>query len=173
MSAPTTAPVNAAAGPRPWRPPLFVFQKIRVQGDGRFLTDHDGKAAVVAPVLDRYSDLVDLVAFDPVAPCEWFMRHGDMCPILGARLLAYEAEMGREVKMFPTPSDWLFAHGDGVCVLDWDVRLLPLFSGLGKARVDHLEASVAKELKERLKHNFWRDQPKIISPGGRASYVAR
>ncbi len=66
--------------------------------------------------------------------------------------------------IYPTPSTWLEAGGDGVCVIDWDMNLLHLFDGLD-LDVGQLQLATARRLAQRLQDNFRDHWPKIAGLG--------
>ena len=115
--------------------PRFGRARIQPVVGGTYRPDAAGQAAVIIAVHDRYGDLVDLVAWSPDRAFEWWPRHGDECPLLGARDLAVAADCRQPITLLSTPEQWLFAQFKPnshpvICVLDWGADLGPLFDGV-------------------------------------------
>ena len=137
-------PAGHPAINRPW----FGRARIATRPDGIYEPDLAGEWAVVAGAFDANGELGDLVAWFPERPGQWWRRTGDI-PVLGARELAIAADGGWSIWLFPTPNDWLFAHGDGVCIIDWAVPLDWLFDGV--ARVECPDPALGDRLARALR----------------------
>ena len=126
----------------------FGDARIATRPDGLYEPDPDGEWAVIAGVFDADDEIGDAVAWFEATPGRWWRRRGDI-PVLGARELAIAADGGWEIRLFPTPEDWLFAHGDGVCIIDWAVPLDGLFDGV--ARVECPDPALCDRLARALR----------------------
>jgi hypothetical protein len=129
----------------------------------------DGEPARVLPVDDRNGTIIDFVAYTDENPLEWFTRRGEGV-LLGARQLAGCENTGGPLRLFHCPEAWLQGHGWGVCILDWSVRLLPLFENI-ELDLGHLDPHVADIMERRLETNFRRGFPTITRKKG-ASHAA-
>lgn len=90
----------------------------RIRTTGRFYEPAiDGDHAIIVPVMDG-DELVDLIAFDPRRPTEWFARL-DSEPLLGASALSDQL-LGKPLHIFWSPLTWLQASCDGVVILDFN-----------------------------------------------------
>ena len=134
--------------------PRFVMARISPHSNGTFAPTENGQWAVTLGVDDRDGRLVDFVAYFLIAPATWWLRRREI-PILGAEKLSQAEFYQQPLRLFETPHDWLEARGDGVCVLSWDVDLLPIFQ-----QVFPIVCQSAR-LKRRLKSSFNMHQPRI------------
>lgn len=128
--------------------------RISPRTDGTFIRTENGQWAFTLGVDDRDGRLVDFVAYFLSAPATWWLRRREI-PILGAEKLSQAEFYQQPLRLFETPHDWLEARGDGVCVLSWDVDLLPIFQ-----QVFPIVCQSAR-LKKRLKSSFNKHQPRI------------
>jgi hypothetical protein len=88
----------------------------RARSAGKFYEpDPDGEYAIIVPVMNG-DELVDLIAFDPRQPAEWFVRLGGE-PLLGAGALADQL-LEKPLHIFKTPLSWLQGGCAGVVVAD-------------------------------------------------------
>ncbi len=136
------------------RCPSFVMTRIEPRQDGTFRPTESGQWAVTLAVDDREGRLVDFLAYLPSDPGTWWLRRREI-PILGAETLSRAEFYQQPLHLFETPHDWLEARGDGVCVLSWDVDLLPIFQ-----QVSPIVCQSAR-LKRRLTSSFNKHQPRI------------
>ena len=104
--------------------------QISPSRDGTYQPDPCGQWAAITGVHDRHGELVDLVAWRPDEPGQWWLRVGDETPFLGTRRLAMAAYYHDTITLHPNPQDWLLAGREGVCVLKWSWRLDDLFEGV-------------------------------------------
>lgn len=115
----------------------------------------DGRPAIIVPVFDAY-ELIDLLAFDPRKPEQWWLRVGAV-PLLGSDALG-EQLLGKPLRVFKTPLAWLLAGLDGVVILDLQ-RAFPDLSaaqyGLAAENPTHereLRKALAEIATRRLPH---------------------
>ena len=154
--------------------------------DGTWRADPSGAPAMLIPVHDRFGGWVDILAYHLDAPCEWRLRFGDECPILGAADLAQAAWYQEPVSLYSTPERWLRARchtrggdrlhhqggdhrhhhhhhqgGDAhhaICILHWGVAVGPLFEGVSRVECD------CPELRTRFRKSLRAWEPKTTSP---------
>ena len=114
-----------------WPGPIGVAP-IETHQIGIFDFAEHGRRALIMPVLSgpQYTDLVDLIAWFPDAPDQWWSRRYFSIP-LGADQLDIAVMGGNPVVLQPTPLDWLRSNGDGVVINDWvysspQVRAVPI-----------------------------------------------
>jgi hypothetical protein len=74
--------------------------------------------SVVPDSAVRVGDIIDIVAFDPKRPAEWWQVY-DTTDILGVAHLAC-ANAGEKLWLSSTPLNWLRAGARGICLLDLD-----------------------------------------------------
>ena len=134
--------------------PSFVLARIQPRTDGTFVPTESGQWAVTLGVDDRDGRLVDFLAYFLNTPGTWWLRRREI-PILGAETLSRAEFYQQPLRLFETPHDWLKARGGGVCVLSWDIDLLPIFQ-----QVSPIICQSAR-LKSRLKTSFNKHQPRI------------
>ncbi len=162
--------------------------RVAFLDDGTWRADPSGAPAVMIPVLDRFNDWVDILAYHVNDPCEWRLRFGDSCPLLGAEALAMATYYHDPVTLCSTPERWLRArcrtlgdghldhlgdvdldhlgddqhHGDdqhqAICILHWGVELGPLFEGVSRIECD------SPELRDRFRKAIRSWEPKITAP---------
>ena len=113
--------------------------------------DGGGVQALVLPVLDG-QQLVDMVAFSPLSPDQWYLRRGDG-RILGSGGGMADWDTGmEEIRIFATPMDWMIAGGDGICVLTWDERAIRDLMALGgRVRLMADSHQLAAHIEEQMK----------------------
>ena len=64
--------------------------------------------------------IIDIVAFDPEKPDEWFLRTGNAWALgMDAIAEARDNWTGNRIFLSATPLDWLRAGMRGACVIDW------------------------------------------------------
>ncbi len=63
--------------------PAFGAERIITSSAGTFSYNRHGLLALTLAVEDRHGDIVDVVAWGR-DPCRWWLRRGDLTPILGA-----------------------------------------------------------------------------------------
>jgi hypothetical protein len=98
-----------------------------------------GKRAFLLPAapLDDDEDIVDLVAWHPDEPCQWWSRLG-VAPILNPAAID-RAEIFREpLSLHSSPMAWLQAGGEGAVVLDASADLRLHLGGIGTIICDDL-----------------------------------
>lgn len=82
-----------------------------------------GEYAIIMPVID-VDELVELIAFDPRTPNQWFQRIG------GERLLGGDALggqlLGNPLRIYRTPLSWMKRRRDGIVVFDIDRAFIDL-----------------------------------------------
>lgn len=137
---------------------------VRIAGknDGTFSFDPDGRLAVLIPVRDRFGEIVDMAAFFQEESDQWWCRHGDETPILGAQELAYAGFHHQRLKLWETPLQWLLKRRSGCCVLDWGANLRLLFDDIPEV------ACQSTALKDQLHKNFLDFGPQLTVHGGGA-----
>ncbi len=151
-------------------PATLWLGRVAFLDDGTWRADPSGAPAVMKPVLDRFNDWVDILAYHVDDPCEWRLRFGDSCPLLGADALAMAAYHHDPVTLCSTPERWLIGQRRApsapspVCILDWGVGLGPLFDG-----VSHVECD-SPALRDRLRKALRSWEPKMST---RRSHPAR
>ena len=96
----------------------------RIVRMGNFFEFHSsGEYAVIVPVIAG-DDVVDLLAFDPSKPEEWWYRIG------GERLLDGDALgdqlLGKPLQIYRTPLNWLKGRCDGVVIFDTNRAFIDL-----------------------------------------------
>jgi len=75
----------------------------------------------VADPLEEVGKIVDVVAWEPCRPQDWWLlRRRGFC-VLGEWQIFDGWELQQPVIMFPTPAAWLASHGRGFCIVDWTV----------------------------------------------------
>ncbi len=134
--------------------------------DSNFTADPLGEEAVLVPVLDRYGEWVDNLAYHLSNPAAWALQFDDSTPVLGAANLARAAFFHDPIVLHPTPEAWLRAGRRGVVVLNWGCALRDLFDGVGEVHCAH------PLLKKRLRRNFGIGQPNIKALPRRMSHAA-
>ena len=155
-------------------PATLSLGRVAFLADGTWRVDPSGAEAVLVPVRDRLGDWVDILAYHLDAPCEWRLRFGDECPILGAADLAQAAWNQEPVSLHSTPERWLRArcrahggdrvdhqgggHLQAICILHWGVELGPLFEGVSRIECD------SPELRDRFRKAIRSWEPKITAP---------
>ncbi len=135
--------------------PSFVMARIEPRPDGRtFVPTENGQWAVTLGVDSREGEIVDFVAYFLEDVGNWWLRRREI-PILGAETLSRAEFYQQPLRLFETPHDWLKARGDGICILSWDVGLLPIFQQVS------LVVCQSARLKRRLKSSFNKQHPQI------------
>lgn len=102
-----------------WPGPVGVAP-IETHPFGHFDFAKFGRRAYIQPVLSggAFTDIVDLVAWKPDRPNQWWTRCYSGVPLGDDQL--FTAEYWQKPMMLrATPLNWLRAGGDGVCILDW------------------------------------------------------
>ena len=113
--------------------PEFLFigaARIVSHRDGTYTPAATGEWVVLMGVFDRLGELCDLVAWQPDHPGRWWLRVGDVCPLLGAGNLELAVLCHESITVHPTPEARVRAAGRGVCILDWDAPLNEIFDGV-------------------------------------------
>jgi len=139
-------------------PPDFLFinaARIAPHRDGTYAPDANGEWAALMGVYDRLNELCDLVVWLLDHPSPWWLRVGDVCPLLGAGNIELAVICHEPIALYPTPQDWVLAAGRGACILDWDVCFAEIFSG-----VPGVECSTPA-LQRRLRQAFRHWEPPI------------
>ena len=129
--------------------------RIVPSADGTYRPDPAGQWAAICPVRNSNLKLVDCVAWHVEMSGRWWLRHGDECPLLGARQLAVARYFGEVIQLHSTPEDWLLALGRGVAILKWDVDYRDLFDGVARVECD------SPALQERLRDALRRWEPSV------------
>jgi hypothetical protein len=99
--------------------------------DGTFrIADHGEAGATDAELLlVRDGDdleIVDAIAWPRDRRSPWWTMHG-LVALLGDQELRAAWWDQRPVRLLETPRDWLHAHGDGACIVDWEADLREMF----------------------------------------------
>ena len=113
--------------------------------------------------------LVDLVAWRPDNPDDWWLRYDDATPILGVRELRIAAYFRSPITLYLTPEAWCRAADDGhhgVVILNWDAPLDELFAGVGRVECDDPEHSA------RLVKALRAWEPTVTGTGRRTRHAA-
>ena len=99
---------------------------------------------------DRYGDLVDFVAWQLSEPGCWWLRRGESI-LLGAQNLETATEENGWVKLFSTPETWAINGGRGVCILNWEADIGPIFDDFLEIECDteFLRARFDRALRQR------------------------
>ncbi len=145
-------------------PATLSLGRVAFLDDGTWRADPSGAPAVLIPVHDRFGGWVEILAYHLDAPCEWRLRFGDECPILGAADLAQAAWYQEPVSLYSTPERWLIGRRlapsvpSPVCILDWGVELGPLFEGVSTVACD------SPELRDRFRKAIRSWEPKTTAP---------
>ena len=134
--------------------------RIATRPDGTYRVDPDGQLAVLVPVRDRYGGIVDAVAFFQEEPEQWWLRHGDEAPILGAQALAHAGWERQPLILWETPLQWLLHRRNGCVVLDWGVDLRPIFEDVPAINCQ------SAALRDRLQENFLAFGPQLTVRAG-------
>ena len=135
--------------------PRLTAVRIASKNDGTYYVDPHGRLAALIPVLDRWGELVDIVAFFPDEPEQWWCRDGDETPILGAQALADAAWERRPLVLWETPLQWFLQRRTGSVVLDWGVDLRPIFEDIPTVDCQSMALS------DRLQRNFLKFGPRL------------
>ncbi len=134
--------------------------RIASKNDGTYCVDPHGRLAALIPVRDRWGELVDIVAFIPDEPEQWWCRCGDETPILGAWALAHAAWERQPLMLWETPLQWLLHRRAGAVVLDWGVDLRPIFEDVPAINCQ------SAALRTRLQENFLAFGPRLTVRAG-------
>ena len=130
--------------------------RIETFEDGSFQRSCFGYEATVIPVLDRWRETIDTLAWFDTAPQSWW-RLRLIGQVLGDKaLLAAEWE-GLPVHLYETPAGWWAAKDPkGVCVIDWtaDPRLLLNSARLVVCETERLRKRLLKKTWDRSKPHF-------------------
>ncbi len=132
--------------------PRIGAANILTNAGGTYRPDHAGEWAAILEVKgfvlepvdmvdgslvwDDAYDVVDIVAWRPNDPGHWWLRRGDMTPIVGVRELRIAAEFGEPITVYETPQSWALAGGAGVAILIWGAPLNELFEGVGRVECE-------------------------------------
>ena len=95
--------------------------RARIQSDGdRYQLDDDGLEVTILPCFDG-GETIDLLAFAPADPANWWLRRGEAVFVGGDAL--GDTVMDEPVRVFRTPLSWLRAGApaDGLVVLDDEI----------------------------------------------------
>lgn len=144
--------------------PTFGAYHILTQDDGTFRLcskDSGGMVAAVLAVCDRYGEQGDLVAWAIDNPTRWWLRYGDLTPVLGSRHLAWANDERSDATLHGSPEGWMLAGMKGACVIDWGVDLRALFEDIPRIYCD------TNELREHLGKALRRHAPRLLTKGGR------
>ena len=144
-------------GPQPIR---LTSIRIVAKDDGTYSPDPNGRLAVLIPVRDRWGEIADIVAFIQDEPEQWWCRHGDEMPILGAQALAHAAWERQPLMLWETPLQWLLQRRSGSVVLDWGVDLRPIFEDTPAINCQ------SAALRSRLQENFLAFGPRLTVRAG-------
>jgi hypothetical protein len=110
-----------------------AFGWIKPLPSGLFVPSEDG-VGVFTKLLDVFepdsSEPVDTVAWAFGGRSPWWLCNGT-ASYLGAFHLWRRDNLGRPVRLVPTPADWLADVGQALCILDWSRPVLPLLLAVG------------------------------------------
>ena len=109
--------------------------------------------ALIVPVCNAF-EMVDLIAFDPKAPDQWYTRTG-LHSMLGIVELQRAILYGHLIVVHDTPLQWLLSGGEGCCPLTMDSCVA--FQGVGEIKASD---RVFEMITERLEIEYPR--PKKI-----------
>ncbi len=115
-----------------------------------FVPEPVGFAADGALVWDDVYEIIDIVAWFTESPDRWWLRRGDMTPIVGVRELRIATDLGEPITVYETPQSWVLAGGDGVAILIWGAPLNELFEGVPHVQCESeaLRARFTKALRQ-------------------------
>ena len=82
-----------------------------------------GREAFVVSVRDPFDAVIDLCAWLPDGPRQWWLRKG-VGAVLGAVVADYANAMDQALQIFGSPLDWVRTGGQGAVVLDWHASAL-------------------------------------------------
>lgn len=134
----------------------------------RFQFSEAGRDAVAIGLHGADCELVDLLAWCPDSPGQWWTRFG-LAVFAGEEAVERAAFLGKPLRLHETPMDWLRANCAGAVVLDplADIRLdVENVAAIECASVAHGRA-IARQLREAVK---LRTPPIIVpEPSARAA----
>ncbi len=125
---------------------------------GRFYEPHpDGDWSIIVPAID-VDELVDLLAFDPSRPEQWWYRIG------GERLLDGDALgnqlMHNHLHVFRTPLEWLKGGCAGVVIFNLDHAFIDLVTAPNGVIGDSDEHT--EELRRIMRAAALRNLPRFL-----------
>lgn len=142
------------------------FGWIMPAADGTFqeTEEGDGICAKMMPVWGFNGDVLDIVAWPFGATSPWWLRHGAVSWLglhelwrqgrvpPGEDLVPFVTPSDRPLRLVPTPADWLRDGGCALCVLRWDVPILPLLEAAGGVVCSTvaLEKRVKRKVQEEI-----------------------
>lgn len=130
--------------------------------DNYYHPDPDGKPAIIVPVADDYGpgfmDPIDLCAWHPADPEQWFLRVGSSA-LMGGLEVERARIMGSPLHLHATPLRWLQADATGAVVLDWTASLLFRLQGARRVLAD--SPALADRLTRRLQAEHDAELPEI------------
>jgi hypothetical protein len=101
-----------------------------------FQPNPDGIPAIVVPVSYGYGPCelnpIDLVAWKPGSPDQWYFRRGEHGLVLGVNYLERAELFHEPIQLHRTPLDWVRVSGDGACLLDHSPSVLDRLREVGE-----------------------------------------
>ena len=145
------------------RPPPRI--RIETFADDLFQPAPDGRLAHVLPVIDRFGNQVDLVAWFDADPFDWYRARLDAA-VLGDKVLQV-AELERTpVLCLETPARWHAAADPcAVCVIDWSADPRFIFGDVAAVEFE------SERLLKRFSQAVWNHSKPSFQIG--VSHVAR
>ncbi len=119
-----------------------------ISATGYIPTADAGQGMIATPVHDRGGEMVNIVAFEPQKPAQWYLRHPRCSTgVLGLENLYHAITYQQTIVVHDTPADWLKADRTGCCPLHEDAY--ERFMGLQKMKASPaLHAKIVKHLQK-------------------------
>lgn len=105
---------------------------IEILANGTYQPREDGKEAIVIAV-DQ--DVSDIVAWLPDNPAQWWLCRGNGV-ILNPLAIQRAGICDEPLHLFSSPMAWLEGHGQGACILDWNIDAPFWLGGLSRLIID-------------------------------------
>ena len=144
-----------------WPGPVGAV-RIRPLECGLWEPSDTGGMAFIQPALDdgAYSTIIDLVAWFPANPAEFWLRTG-LATVLGEGSMCFAYARQTPMPIWRRPLRWLRAHGWGLVVFDWQYAQIGL-GQLSSIVAEDLQHGI--EIEEQLRGPPPPPLPKILVP---------